>query len=383
MTIVIFWTLILLILYCYFGYPLILKILALYAQRPIQKRSFEPSLTVVISVYNEENVIEQKIRNLLSLDYPPEKIEIWIGSDGSDDRTNPYVQNIQDPRVHLLASPKRRGKMATLNDLIQHVRSEVIVFADARQMFARDALRQLVANFADPVVGCVSGELMFSSKEGATAKGVNFYWNYEKKIRKLESQIHSMLGATGAIYAIRRELYTPIPPNVVLDDMYVPLKIVEKGFRAVFDETAKAYDEVADSPREEHRRKARTLFGNYQLFFLLPQLFNPFQSPVAIQLFSHKFLRVIIPFFMIAIFILNIFLTHDALYNFIFKLQILFYGMAALGALLRHTKYVILKPISKLCAVPYVFCLLNFSALMGFIRFATMQQKVTWTKAKN
>ena len=140
---------------------------------------------------------------------------------------------------------------------------------------------------------------MFSDPDNPTAKGINLYWNYEKFLRFEESKIHSMLGATGAIYAIRRALYSPVPRQVVLDDMYIPLRIIQQGYRAVIDGAAKAYDEVASSPKEEHRRKARTLFGNYQIFGLFPGLFNPFQSPVAIQLFSHKFLRVIVPFLMI------------------------------------------------------------------------------------
>ena len=168
-----------------------------------------------------------------------------------------------------------------------------------------------------------------------------------------------------------------------MDDMFVPFKIIQKGYRAVLDTSAKAYDEVADSPREEHRRKARTLFGNYQIFWMFRGMFNPFKSPVAVQLFSHKFLRVMVPFFMIAVFFINWGLIGHGLYEVLFVLQAVFYIMALMGALARHQKYGILKLVSKLCYVPYVFCLLNFSALAGFFRFVGSKQEITWEKARD
>ncbi len=379
-----FWVLLLLVDYCYFGYPLFLWLLAQLRPNPVQKGGCEPKISVVLSVWNEEDVIERKMRDLLSLNYPRDKIDFWIGSDGSTDGTEEILSNIRDPRVHIIVHQQRRGKMATLNELVQTARNEIIIFCDARQTFAPDALRELVANFADSRVGCVSGELIFTEKEGegGTAKGVNLYWNYEKFIRKFESRLHSMLGATGAIYAIRRELFAPIPTQIVLDDMYVPLSIIRKGYRAIFDESAKAYDHAADSPREEHRRKTRTLFGNYQIFGLFLDLFNPARSPVAIQLFSHKLLRVLVPFLLILLFILNLLLAAAPLYRTLFNLQLVFYGMAIIGGLSRHQKHGIFNLISKVCYIPYVFCLLNFSALIGSLRYFGSNQKVTWQKAR-
>ena len=327
-------------------------------------------------------MLERKNMNLLSLTYPPEKMEILIGSDGSTDRTNAIVKQCTDPRVHLTESSQRKGKMMTLNSLVARAKNDILVFTDARQEFASNALNELVSNFSDSKIGCVSGELVFSKKEGGTAQGINLYWTYEKFIRQKESNIHSMLGATGAIYAIRRELYTEIPDNIVLDDMFVPFKIIQKGYRAVFDASAKAYDEVADSPREEYRRKARTLFGNYQMFWIFRSMFNPFTSPIAIQFFSHKLLRVLVPFLMIAIYFINWGLMAGRFYAALFILQNVFYGMAVVGGLARHQKYGILKILSKLCYIPYVFCLLNFSALAGFVRFACAKQDITWIKAR-
>lgn len=378
----IFWICVFLTVWCYVLYPVTLWGATKYLTRAVRKENICPTVSVVISVWNEEDVIEAKLKNFLSLDYPADKFEILIGSDGSTDRTNDIVRSFDDTRVRLIECAQRRGKMATLNDLVAQARHEVIVFTDARQEFAADTIRQLVANFADPAVGCVSGELMFSRKEGATARGVNLYWNYEKFMRRCESRIHSMLGATGAVYAIRKELYPTVPVEVVLDDVYIPLKIVEQGYRAIFDGEAKAYDEVADSPREEYRRKARTLYGNWQVFGIFAGLFNPFTSPVAIQLFSHKFLRVVAPFLLIGIFCLNVLLWSEPLYRGIMILQLIFYAMAAVGGLARHKKYGMLRILSRVCYVPYVFCLLNFSALIGFVRFLSAGQQITWEKAR-
>jgi cellulose synthase/poly-beta-1,6-N-acetylglucosamine synthase-like glycosyltransferase len=239
-----------------------------------------------------------------------------------------------------------------------------------------------VANFADPTVGCVSGELLFAKADGATAKGVNFYWEYEKFIRGHEARVHSMLGATGAIYAIRKDLYVPAPADVVLDDMFTPFKIIQKGYRAIFDSTAYAFDSAAHSATEEYRRKARTLYGNYQIFALFPGLFNPFKSPIAVQLFSHKFLRVMVPFFMLALLPLNFFMLSAGIYKTILVLQIIFYTCAIIGLLARNQKYGIFKKIAKLCYVPYVFCLLNFAALAGFYRFIASKQDIAWQKAR-
>jgi cellulose synthase/poly-beta-1,6-N-acetylglucosamine synthase-like glycosyltransferase len=382
---ILFWVLIFLILYCYIGYPFILSIFSRVFFRPVQKAAMTPSISIVVSLWNEEDVIEEKIKNLLSLDYPQDCCEILIGSDGSTDQTNQIVRKYANDRVRLLESSERQGKTKMINALIKEARGEIIVFTDARQMFDTDALKILVANFADPKIGCVSGELIFVAKDvnGATAQGINLYWNYEKFIRRCESKIHSMLGATGAIYAIRKELYESVPENTVLDDMYTPFRIIQKGYRAIFDDAAKAYDKIADNPQEEYRRKARTLYGNYQIFFLLPGMFNPARSPIAVQLFSHKFLRVVIPIFMIIIFILNFVLLDESFYRIIFGLQILFYSLAIVGMITRKSQQPALKIIAKISYVPYIFCLLNFSALVGLTRFLSAKQSVKWEKARS
>ena len=371
-----------LILYCYAGYPVFIWIIARLFPRPVKKSPFLPDISILIAVYNEEDVIGNKIKNLLRLDYPPEKMEILIGSDGSTDRTNEIIKSAGSAKITLIENATRRGKIATINELASKAKGAILVFTDARQEFARTALAELTANFADPSVGCVSGELIFAEEEGATAKGINLYWNYEKFIRGSESRVHSMLGATGAIYAIRKELFVPPPETTILDDMYIPFRIILRGYRAILDGSAKAYDRIASTPKEEYRRKTRTLYGNYQIFSLLPQMFIPFKSPIALQLFSHKFLRVAAPFILILLFVFNWLLVDINFYFNFLMLQSLFYASAAAGFFLKEKKGGPLGLLAKTCYIPYVFCLLNFSALAGFWRFLTARQEITWDKAR-
>ncbi|HSV43719.1 MAG TPA: glycosyltransferase family 2 protein [Candidatus Bathyarchaeia archaeon] len=379
-----FWLFLFLIIYTYFGYPLVVMLWSALKPRPVAKGNGEPAVSVIISVWNEEEVIARRIQNLLEQDYPKEKMEILIGSDGSTDKTVEIIRSFSDTRVVLCDFQERRGKMAVLNDLVSRAKHEVLVFADGRQTFAPNAIRELVRNFADDTVGAASGSLVLSDGEGGTGKGVGLYWRYEKFLRRAESRIHSTAGVTGAIYAIRKALYCRIPEHIVLDDMYVPLKIVEAGRRVILDEAAVAFDKVAESSGEESRRKARTLFGNYQIFALFPGLFLPGKSPVAVQFFSHKFLRVVAPFLLIAIFLLNIALAdHAVIYFWLMTGQFVFYLMAFAGAILRHETQGFKRLVRNLCYVPYVFCLLNFSAVLGFVRFLLKDQKATWEKAKS
>ena len=385
-----FWFLLFSILYCYLGYPVLIYFLSQWKPWPVSRKPITPSVSMVLSVWNEDDVIETKLKNILDLDYPADQIEILIASDGSTDQTVPIVRRYVSERIKLFDFPDRGGgageggggKMVRLNELARQAQNEIIVFTDARQEFSPSAIRYLVKNFADPKVGCVSGELIFKAMKEGTSIGVNVYWEYEKFIRNHESQFHSMLGATGAIYAIRRELYSPVPVQAVLDDMYIPSKIVLKGYRAIFENEALAYDKPADSPLEENRRKTRTIYGNYQLITLLPKIYMPGVSPVAFQMFSHKLLRIIMPFFLIMLFAVNMQLYQEKIYYYFFIAQIVFYSMALLGGLARQVNYGILNFIFRICYVPYVFCLLNFSAFSGFLKFIMGQQSVTWQKAR-
>ena len=363
----IFWTSLILIFYTYIGYPALLFLVSLFFERPVKKRRCEPRVSIILSAFNEEGYIERKLLNLLELDYSPEKLEILVGSDGCSDKTDEILTRFHSQRVRFFRFVKNLGKPHVLKALVAEANGSILVFTDARQEFDRQAIRALVANFEDSEVGCVSGELFFKTasdeKLESVGKGMGAYWNYEKFLRKKESEIGSTLGATGAIYAIRKSLFTELPPDILVDDMFIPLAIVRKGYRSVFEEEARAFDRVSHQGTEEVRRKIRTLAGNYQIFSHFPELFAPFKSPVAWQIFSHKLLRLIVPFSLIALLVSNFFLLSNPLYAFSFISQLLFYSSA------------------RILAIPYTFCLLNFCALAGLFKYLTRTQDVAWEKA--
>ena len=370
-----FWFSFLLIFYAYAGYPVLLFLTSLFFKKSVRKKAGEPTVSLILSAFNEENAIEWKLLNLLELDYPSEKLEILVGSDGASDRTDEIISRFRSSRVRFFRFVKNLGKPHVLNALAREATGSILLFTDARQALNPQAVRALVANFDDPTVGCVSGELYFRSREsrvnGSVGRGMGVYWAYEKWLRKRESEIGSMLGATGALYAIRKNLFPRLPEEILVDDMYIPLSIVEKKYRAVFESGAKAYDRVSEHAHEEFRRKVRTLAGNYQIFSRFSGLFHPGRSPIAWQLFSHKWLRLIVPFFLTGLFVSNLFLIVDGpCYGAFFLAQLLFYVMAFLG-----------RELKGIGALPHTFCLLNYSAAVALFKFLTEDQRVTWEKA--
>ncbi|OQX87681.1 MAG: hypothetical protein B6D55_02595 [Candidatus Omnitrophica bacterium 4484_70.2] len=380
----IFWLSLVVLAYTYFGYPLLLWIGGKLFSKPVNKRCITPSVTFIVVVYNEEKYIGRKIENILSLDYLKEKLEIIIGSDGSTDRTNQileeYLKKCREEGMNykIVISQRREGKIALLNEIVPQAKGEIIVFSDARQIFKKDALRNLVANFADENVGCVSGELVFVDEDKASvSKGIGFYWRYEKWMRKMESRISSAIGATGAIYAIRKNLYVAPPQDTILDDVFIPLKIAQKGFRVIFDSQAVAYDKVVSTSKKEFTRKVRTLAGNFQLFIQCRSLFNPFKSKLSWQLFSHKFLRAVAFFFLLFLFVTNLLLRNSYPYSVILLLQIIFYLLAVGGFVAEKFSFQ-----NRILSFPFVFCILNFAGLRGFLKFIFGKQGVKWEKVR-
>jgi biofilm PGA synthesis N-glycosyltransferase PgaC len=378
-----FWLSLLIILYMYLGYPLCAFLCAKITKKRICKNfGYMPFVSVVISVHNEEKHIEKKIQNILESRYPSEKIKILIGSDGSDDDTNDILLRMLSEEVGVFIYQKREGKASVLNRLMLHAKGEIAIFCDARQIFDKDAIRNLVANFSDKKVGCVSGELVFVNKNehSSISEGVGIYWKYEKFIRKNEAEVHSMIGATGAIYAIRKKLYSPIPANTILDDVYIPLAIVRKNYRCLWDETAIAYDRPAVTSNEEYKRKVRTLAGNYQIFGMFKDLFNPFKNVIAIPFFSHKLLRVMSPFFLISLFASNIFIAQNEFYGASLIFQVIFYMFAIIGGIYNETCDEHKKLLTTIAGTIYSFGLMNYAALVGCYRFLFSKQSITWKK---
>lgn len=337
----IFWFSFFSIFYTYMGYPLILPVWRRIKRRGIKKGERLPSVSMILAVYNEEKLIERKLKNLLDLDYPASLLEVIVTSDGSTDQTEEKVLRVQQewaasslspkPLLRLIAAPGHVGKAAALNRAVEHAGGEILLFSDARQIVDRNAVLKLVSNFSDPEVGAASGELVLVDRPGGKGvAGVGLYWRYEKWLRKMESDIDSMLGATGALYAIRKSLYRPIPPDTILDDVLIPMQAVFEGYRIVFEPEAVAYDFVPNRPQTEFVRKVRTLAGNYQLLWENKMFWSPKKNRVFFQYFSHKAARLVVPFLLVGLFLSNLFLLKGFYLVFLF-LQLVWYGLALIG----------------------------------------------------
>ncbi|MGE3275501.1 MAG: glycosyltransferase family 2 protein [Vicinamibacterales bacterium] len=359
----IFWSSAALVLYVYAGYPLLLAVWARVSPRrvpPVPGAAPTPPVSIVIAVRNEAARLGARVENLLGLDYPGDR-QVIVVCDGSTD--DPAAALPADPRVELVRQPAR-GKAAALNAGVARARHDLLVFADARQRFAPGALRALAAPFRDPRVGAVTGELLLASEPSvnrrrgverrrgpgrapdgdrrrhdrrtapsAVADGVGLYWQYEKALRRLESAIASTLGATGAIYAMRRSLWRPLPADTILDDVLAPMRAVLDGSVVVFEDRAKAVDQAPAEPRTEMRRKIRTLAGNVQILWLEPRLLLPFVNPVWLQYVSHKLGRLLVPYGLAALLVSSIVLAGDALlYAAALAAQLAFYALGGYGA---------------------------------------------------
>jgi len=328
---IVFWLSFAFVFYVYLGYPVVLLVWRRIAPRPVKKEYWEPAVTLVIAAHNERQNLEAKLTNCIALGYPKSKLQIIVSLDGPTDGSEFVVWKYVSHGVEVVHSREHTGKAAALNRALRRATGDIVVFADVRQMLSQNAIRELVANFADETVGAVSGELLLMDESRQEAKSeVGLYWRYEKALRSMESEVHSVVGATGAIYAIRRELYEDLPQDTILDDVLTPLRIVLRGKRTVFEPESKAYDSVACCPLAEYRRKVRTLCGNYQLVASLPQAISPWRNPIFIQFISHKLGRLVVPWALLALFITNLFMLRG-IYAVTFSLQAVWYAFAVIG----------------------------------------------------
>ena len=373
-----FWFSLIFIVYTYAGYPALLFVWSRLFPKPVRKAYMEPApmVTVVVAARNEAANIGGRIENLLGQDYPEARMEIIVVSDGSEDGTDPVVRELsqRSARVKLVALDPARGKPAALNAGVEAASGDIIVFADSRQSFAPDTVSQLVSNFSDPGVGGVSGELFLVDDAydgGRVEMGV--YWEYEKWVRKAESRCGSVVGATGAVYAVRKALFSFLPPETILDDVLTPLNIVARGCRMVYDGRASAYDRVSKNVQQEWIRKVRTLVGNWQLLRLKPALLSPAANPVLFRFLSHKILRLIVPFLLLLAFGANLFLPRFP-YPLFLAAQIACYGAAAAAAAFPGLRRI------RLLNLLYFFCVLNAAAAVAFIKFAAGRTGELWTR---
>jgi len=301
------------------------------------------------------------------LKYPKELLEIVVASDGSTDRTAEILRE-QVPAVVAVILDESGGKAQALNEAVQRAKGEVLVFLDARQYVDPDAVLELVSCFADLEVGAVSGELLLESSSSQSQEGLGIYWKIEKMVRKLESASGSVVGVTGAIYAIRRELYTPIPAGTILDDVFVPMNVARMGKRVVFEPLAIARDRLFSEKGKEFSRKVRTLTGNYQLLRLAPWLISP-ANPLLFRFVSHKLLRLVVPLLLLLMLVASG-VSGGAFYRGIFWIQVLFYVSALCGTLSPSAKK--FKPVG----IASTFVMLNAAAALAFYNFAAGRKKV-------
>ncbi len=376
----VFWISIALIAYVYVGYPGMLYGVSWISDRGVGHsqpdsqshphsaiRNSHSGVSIIVAARNEGARLAARLDNLLSLDFPAARRQIIVASDGSTDDTLERLSRYR--RVVDVVAVAPGGKALALNAAIRRARFDIVVFADARQTFAPDALRELVAPFSDRRVGAVSGELLLDAESpcrrgggdrrilerrcrareagverrgedrrralrSTMADGVGLYWRYEKQMRRLESRLDSTLGATGAIYAIRRALYRPLPADTILDDVLTPMRIVLAGYRVVFNEKARAFDRAAVDADAEVRRKIRTLAGNYQILALEPALLLPWRNRVWLQFVSHKLGRLAVPYAILAVFVASIVLADHLFYAAVLLGEVLFFLLAGAGAML-------------------------------------------------
>lgn len=372
-----FWLLVSVIAYVYAGYPASLwMIRAIAGSRPVAYGNSLPPVTLIISAYNEREIIGAKIRNSLELDYPQERLEVLVVSDASDDGTDEIVHN-SGSGVRLLPMPERGGKTVGLNAAVEAATGDVVVFSDANAMYRPDAIKALVRNLADPAVGAVVGESMYGESANEADRSESAYWKYETAIKKLESQLGSVVGGDGAIYAIRKSCYRPMAPDA-LSDFVNPLQIVENGWRCVYEPAAISIEEAAGSFEQEFRRKIRIVNRAWRAMLSMSRLLNPYHFGLfSWMLVSHKLLRWLVPVFLLAVLALNTLLLGEASYQVVFVAQLIFYS-AAFAGLLLHRR----RQLGIFLYLPFYFCLVNLASLRGICDAFRGATYTTWSTVR-
>jgi len=385
---IILWLSLLVTFYAFFGYGILLFIL-IKIKRILHGRAFLPlidfatlpSCTLVVAAYNEEDLIEEKIKNSLALSYPKNKLEFVFITDGSTDGTAKIAGNYT--QIRHLHSDERKGKIAAVHRAMDTVTTEVVVFTDANTFLNTEALLNICRHYTDKKVGAVAGEKrVFSTGADATA-GEGFYWKYESKLKAWDSELYTVVGAAGELFSIRKELYQPVSPDTILDDFMISLLVAGDGYRVIYEPEAFATESASQNVSEELKRKIRIAAGGIQSILWLKSLLNPFKIPVlTFQYVSHRVLRwTIVPFLMILALLLNLIIVFEGsvelTYQVLLLAQVAFYLAAISGWILeeKHIKV-------KIFFIPYYFCMMNYAVIMGIFRFASGKQSAIWEKAK-
>ncbi len=385
---VIFWLSAFFIVYTYVGYGLVLfglvrlrRLVKGKRPTPAVPTNALPTLTLVVAAYNEADIMAAKIENTRALDYPREKLSLLFVTDGSTDATPEVVRNY--PEVKLMHAPERRGKINAIHRAMHEVKTETVVFTDANTFLNKDALLLIARHYQDPTVGAVSGEKRVRIEENADATaGEGMYWKYESTLKKWDSELHSVVGAAGELFSVRRSLYEAVAADTILDDFMISMQIAQRGYRIVYEPDAYATELSSENIGEELKRKVRIAAGGIQSILRLSEAANPFKNPLlAFQYVSHRVLRwTVTPFLMILALIASGIIaatTGEVLYVVLFLAQLIFYGMALAGWLLEKKK---MK--SKIFFIPYYFCMMNYAVVMGIRRYMNGSQNAAWDKSK-
>ena len=365
--------------YIYFGYPLLVMAASRLFPRDVIREPIEPSVTVIITAYNEEQDIRRKLDNTLELDYPADKIEVLVASDGSTDRTDELVLGYRDRGVRLFRQDGRQGKTYTQNKAVEQANGEVILFSDATTMYSKNVVRVLVRNFADPTVGCAAGKLVYLDySASAVGTGARSYWNYETNLKVSESRVCSLIGVSGCLYAVRKSAYRPMYPEACSDFM-ISTVIFREGLRSVYDQEAVCFEETNRHSNKEFQMRIRVIAQTFGDLWRNRDMMNPFKSGFyAVQLISHKVGRYSVPFLLVAVFLSSAVLAMNSrLFGAIFLLQVAFYIAAVVGWFLERRGIS-----SRVLAIPFYFVLGNVATIAGFLKFLTGERYARWEPAR-
>jgi len=372
---IVFFAFISLAVYVYLGYPVAVCLLSRLFSRPVRKDDFTPSISVIIAAYNEERDLPEKLKNVLSLDYPKEKLEVIVASDCSTDRTDEIVNGFAGQGVILNRQEHRLGKTRAQQQAAKISSGEILVFSDATTIYQEDALRKIVRSFADPEVGCVAGQLVYVDRVStAVGKGCRSYWGYEKFLKKCESRLGSLIGVSGCLYAVRRICQVRLS-NQMIDDFVIAMEIHLQGLRTVYEPEAISMEDTNNRGQDEMRMRIRVISQTLRALNKYKEVLSLSRHGIfAFQMISHKVLRYLVPFFLIGAYVTNWFLINEsALFSYFFLGLSAFYLMTLVGWLAERLK-VKIGPL----AIPYYFALVNVASVAGIVRFISGGTQVVW-----
>jgi cellulose synthase/poly-beta-1,6-N-acetylglucosamine synthase-like glycosyltransferase len=370
---IILFALVFLVVYVYAGYPFLLWVIGAFQKRPTQKAAFYPSISILIAAHNEARNIRETIENKLGLNYPAEKLEVIVVSDASMDGTDDIVKRMSARNVHLLRQEPRQGKTAALNLAAARAEGEILVFSDANSLYQEDALKELMTNFADPQVGYVTGRMEYvTAKDSCIGDGTSGYMSYENWLRELETAVGSIVGVDGGIDAVRKSLYSPMDPSL-LPDLILPLGVVEKGYRVIYEPNAVLHEEALDESEKEYEMRIRVALRAFHAIWHKRALLNPFRYGLyPLKLLSHKLLRYLVGYFLVLILLCSIIIQRP--WSLLFA--------AAQIAVYLSAIFLLGNPperMPRLFRYLYYFCLINFASAIAFILFLAGQKKAVWT----